>query len=44
MALSTLLWHSYIFNKINFILCVSCNNEKKLKVTLKFTLAKVTFK
>ena len=33
-----------IFEKVNFILYVSCNNEIKLILTLKFTLAKVIFK
>ena len=32
-----------IFEKVNFILSVACNNENKLKETLKFTSAKVTF-
>ena len=32
------------FKNANFILYVGCNNKKKLKVTLKFTLLKVTFK
>ena len=30
-----------ILKKINFILFVGCNNAKKLKVTLKFTLVKL---
>ena len=32
-----------IFEKVNFILSLNCNNERKLKVLLKFTLARVTF-
>ena len=31
------------FEKVNFILSVGCNNKNKLKVTLKYTLTKVTF-
>ena len=42
-VLSTLLRHCHILEEVNFILSLDCNNEKKLKVTLKFTLAKVTF-
>ena len=33
----------YILEKVNFISSADCNNENKLKVTLKFTLTKVTF-
>ena len=29
--------------KVNLILSVGCNNQNKLKVTLQFPLAKVTF-
>ena len=32
----------HIFEKVDFILSVNCNNEHKLKVNLQFTLAKVT--
>ena len=42
-VLSTLFLSCHICVKVNFILPVDCKNEKKLKVTLKFTLAKVTF-
>ena len=38
--LLTLLRLGHIFEKVNFVLSVVCNNEKKLKVTL----AKVNFK
>ena len=37
--LSTLLRLSRIFEKVNFILSVSCNNENKLKIILQFPLA-----
>ena len=41
--LSILFGHCHIFGKVNFILSVGCNKENKLKLTLKFTLAKGTF-
>ena len=42
-VLSTLLWHCHVFEKINFILTVSCNSENKLKVTFQFPSTKATF-
>ena len=38
-------WHCsdanifFVFEKVNFILLLRCNNKNKLKVILKFTLA-----
>ena len=42
-VLSTLLRHCHILEKVNFILSLGCNNDNQLKVTLKFTLDKVSF-
>ena len=39
----SLLRVCHIFRKVNFILSVGCNNEKKLKLTLMLTLDKVIF-
>ena len=36
-------YRAIFLEKVNFILSVSCNNENKLKMTLKFTLAKFIF-
>ena len=43
LMLPALLRHCHIFKNVNFILTLGCNNKNKLKITLKFTLAKVTF-
>ena len=43
LTTATLLRHCHIFGKVDFILSVNCNNEKKLNVTLSFSLAKATF-
>ena len=41
-VLSTLIRHCQIFENVNLILSIGSDNEKELKVTLKFTLAKVS--
>ena len=43
VMLSTLLRPCHIFEKVNFILSVSCNNENNLMLTLQLSLAKSPF-
>ena len=43
-AIVTMSQHCNILGNVNFILLLVCHNDKKLKVTLKFTLPKVSVK
>ena len=49
LTLAKVIFNCHIFEKVNFIVSLDCNNEKKLKLTLtalflkKLTLAKVIF-